>query len=342
MSGHGIPSFQTKSNRNLFADVQVTPFSKSEEAVLYNDRMKDNENSIEVASIHAVSPLKETRSLESNLSGKVAKISGSISPAKRSPLKSFLSKRLKKSPVKSSTHSSDAPSIFTRFYYSVAGYNANGIYRPPPVAKGVYFDFRTNDIPPNSVKTIDTRQDSDGEPEYEWLASNLQDHHRGVPIVVRRPEFDEFDELDDKKLLNKIMTKAKKLPLEPGKYAMNHIMVNAVRAKRNIPPLRRERYMDQIAREQAKIMAEEKTLFHTSIKLKNRLKEMDKESRELPVFDRIGTNIGKGKNIAEVHRFMMAALAERNNIHDKRFFAMGMGTYIADNGELYMCQIFGG
>ena len=91
-------------------------------------------------------------------------------------------------------------------------------------------------------------------------------------------------------------------------------------------------------------MAEEKTLFliENPYVLKDRLKEKDKVSNELPEFQRMGMNVGKGKDIAEVHRFMMAALAERNNIQDKRFFSMGMGAYTADNGVLFMCQVFGG
>jgi len=225
-------------------------------------------------------------------------------------------------------------------YYALAGYNANGVYRPAPVAKGVYFDSRTYDVHA-SVRTMDTAHSSE---DCEWIASNLENHQRGVPGVVRRPEYEIYNEVDDKKLLKKLMMKARRLPQEPGKYAMNHIMVNAERAKRMIPPLRRERYMDQIAREQAKLMAEEDTLFHIDSPndLKNRLKEKDRETNELPNYERVGTNIGRGKSIAEVHRFMMAALAERNNIQDKRFFAMGMGTYTTETGVLYMCQVFGG
>jgi len=305
MAALGIPSYQTKSNRNLFVDVSVAPtvpFIKSEETVFPTDS----------------SPSK-----------------GSLSPR----FINNLGGEKAKSPIKKS----NASSFFNRLFCSITGNNSRGNYRPAPVAKGVYIDSRIDDVPANSVKTIDTVHSSD-DVEAVWIASNLQNHQRGVPIVIRRPEFDAYNEADDKKLLKKIMSKARKLPQEPGKYASNHVMVNAERTKRNIPPLRRERHMDQIAREQAKLMADEKKLFHidTPNDLKNRLKEKDRESNELPTFERMGTNIGKGKNIAEVHRFMMAALAERNNIQDKRLFAMGMGAYTAENGVLYMCQIFGG
>lgn len=326
MAALGIPAFQRQSKRNLFADFSVAPAKKAEneiEEIVFSTDLAG----IEIASVPPVTPPKAK------------------SPKKRSPLKKSPSK---KSPLKSpkkSPKNGEAPGFFTRLFYSVAGYNANGVYRPPPVAKGVYFDSRSNDVPENSLKTLDTAA-SEGEAAYvpEWIASNLENHMRGVPGLVRRPEYDVYNEVDDKKLLKKVMTKAKKLPQEPGKYASNHIMVNAERARRMIPPLRRERHMDQIAREQAKLMAEENNLFHIENPhvLKKRLKEKDKESNELPDFQRLGMNIGKGKDIAEVQRYMMAALAERNNIQDKRFFAMGMGTYTADNGVLFMCQVFGG
>lgn len=206
---------------------------------------------------------------------------------------------------------------------------------PTATTKGVYFDTRTNDVPSDSMKTIDT---VDSNPD--WAPSNLEHHQKDVPIVVRRPEYDLYNEADDKKLLKKILLKSKKSPQDPGKYASNHVMINSERMKRSIPPLRRERHMDQIAREQAQSMAEERKLFHidTPTDLQNRLIDKDEKLS----FQRIGMNIGRGKDISEIHKFMMAALAERNNIRDKRFFTMGMGTARAENGVLYLCQIFGG
>jgi hypothetical protein len=323
MAALGIPSFQTKSNRNMFADCPVAPITSF-----------DCEEIVFSTSPTSLSP-------KSDSGGKGARSKKEKEPKKKSPFKIPKAK----SPTKCSDTSSGG--YFTRIFCNLIGYDSNAIYRAPPVAKGVYFDSRTDDVPINSVKTIDTVYVTDeGEAVYgpDWIASNLENHQRGVPIVVRKPEYDSYNEADDKKLLKKIMTKAKKLPQEPGKYASIHIMVNAARAKRNIPPMRRERYMDQIAREQAKLMAEEKKIFHIDSPndLRNRLKEMDRESNELPNYERMGTNVGRGKSIAEVHSFMIAALAERNNIQDKRFFAMGMGTYTAENGMLYMCQVFGG
>lgn len=320
-----IPAFQTKSKRNLFAE------EDSQDEIVF---------STDLAGIDiAPSPVVKSTPSKSPSPSKRKKTK---SPKKKSPLKALMKKASGKDCVADDACSSST-GFFTRLYYSLAGYNANGVYRPTPVAKGVYFDFEK--IPDYSSTTLDTTMTTvEDEEVYQWIASNLDDHVRGVPGLVRRPEYDEYDEVDDRKLLKKIMTKAKKLPQEPGKYASIHVMVNAERAKRMIPPMRRERHLDQIAREQAKIMAEEQNLFHITSpnELKKRMKTLDRESRELPSLRRIGTNIGRGKSIEDAQRFMMAALAERNNINDKRFFYMGMGTAIAENGQLYMCQVFGG
>ena len=208
-------------------------------------------------------------------------------------------------------------------------------------SKGVYFDTRTGDVPSESIKTIDTAILTNEVVVLNWIQSDLENHDKDVPIIVRRPAYDIYNEADDKKLLKKILSNCRKLPQALGKYASNHIMVNKERLKRNIPPLRRERHMDQIAREQAQLMAEERKLFQidTPTDLQNRLSihtDVDLS------FQRTGMNIGRGKSVPEIHRFMMAALAERNNINDKRFFKMGMGTARAENGVLYLCQIFGG
>mmetsp|Transcript_21938 Transcript_21938/g.46282 ORF Transcript_21938/g.46282 Transcript_21938/m.46282 type:complete len:341 (+) Transcript_21938:110-1132(+) len=340
MTALGVPTFQTKSSRNLFADVPIAPVTavKSDGLTVctdHNDDHEANDNGVEIDVKLLSSPSKS---------------------AKESPSPKKGGKKLRFSPKKfkpTSQEGSASPkkgaspkSYFSRFL-STLGYSSSGRKSTAPSDKGVYFDTRTGGVPCTSVKTIDTNihsEDEEAACALEWIPSNRIDHRQNVPTVVRRPEYDVYNEEDDKLLLKKIMTKAKKLPQEPGKYASVHIMINAERAKRNIPPMRRERHMDQIAREQAKLMAEEKTLFHidTPNELRSRLREMDRVSKELPNFQRMGMNIGKGKTIAEIHRFMMAALAERNNIQDKRFHSMGMGTYIAENEVIYMCHIFGG
>lgn len=328
MTALATPAFQTKSKRNLFSDAPVAPAISSliPQSIVFSSDL----SGIEIEPVAGESPKKYKLSLSRSPSRSPKK-----SPKKRSPFKSPKSK----SPIK--PDEGFLGKLFCAFGYG----SLTGHYRPAPVAKGVYHDSRYNDIPPNSVKTLDTSLD-DGEPVVvpDWVASNLDGHARGVPVVVRRPEYDCYDELTDMKLLKEVMLKARKLPQDPGKYANNHIMVNHERTKRNIPPLRRERHMDQVAREHAELMAKDKQIFliDNPQELRTRLKEKDKESNELPLFERIGMNIGRAKDIPDCQRFLMANLAERNNIYDKRFFYMGMGTYTADNGQLYICQVFGG
>ena len=340
MTALTAPAFQTKSKRNLFFDAPVAP-----EATPTTSQNQNILLSSDLTGIEVDTEVGETPKTFSGLKIKSSR-SSSKSPKKGSPSKSPKLKNTKSwSPKSKSPTTSNGEGFFGKLFCAFGYGSLTGEYRPAPVAKGVYHDRRFTDIPPNSVKTLDTLSE-DGEAVCvpDWIPSNLQGHGRGLPVLIRRPEYDSYDEPDDKKLLKKILLKDRKLPQEPGKYASNHIMVNNERTKRNIPTLRRERHMDQVAREHAELMAKDKQIFliDNPEELRNRLKEKDRESCVLPMFERIGMNISRGKDIAECQRFMMAALAERNNIYDKRFFYMGMGTYTADNGVLYMCQVFGG
>jgi len=336
MTALAVSAFQSKSKRNLCSDAPVAPDASPTNGVYFSSDL----TGIEIEPMSEQSPKKFSglKLLSSRSSSK--------SPKKGSPSKSPKSKSPKSRSSKSkSPRTSDGEGFFGKLFCAFGYGSLTGIYRPPPVAKGVYHDSRCTDIPPNSVKTLETTLD-DSQPlnVSDWIASNLDGHLRGLPILIRRPEYDCYDEPDDKKLLKQILLKSRKLPQTPGKYANNHIMVNHERTKRNIPPLRRERHMDQIAKEHAELMAKEKQIFliDNPQEVRVRIIKEDKESCELPIFERIGMNINRGKDIAECQRLMMAALAERNNIYDKRFFYMGMGTYTANDGVLYMCQMFGG
>lgn len=238
--------------------------------------------------------------------------------------------------------------------------------RPPtPMAKGVYA-LQTSVMEADSLKTIDTQTTSTSSSadstnkspvksgsssnqqclEAMWLPSTADDHNKGLPIVVRRPHHDVFNETDDRKLLHKIMGNAKKLPQSSGKYASNHIMVNAERTRKNVPPLRRDRNLDRVARDHAKVMADEKLVRHMDgpTELQSRILEGQDNSvdRQRLFFPRLGVNIARGRSIEDIHKFMIANLAERNNVLDKRFATMGMGTARDDNGMIYLCQVFGG
>jgi uncharacterized protein YkwD len=249
--------------------------------------------------------------------------------------------------------------FFTRIFSSVKA-ASNGTKKPQaPIAKGVYA-IQTSIMEADSLKTIDTQSstfsastspsaNSAGNNqciEPVWLPSTADDHNKGLPLIIRRPHHDIFNEADDRKLLQKIMGKAKKLPQSSGKYASNHIMVNAERTRKNVPPLARDRDLDRVARDHANVMASEKLVRHmdgpTSLQSKILEGKDNAVDRQRLFFARLGVNIAKGKSIEDIHKFMVATLAERNNILDKRFTTMGMGTARADNGMIYLCQVFGG
>jgi uncharacterized protein YkwD len=222
-----------------------------------------------------------------------------------------------------------------------------------PSAKGVYAVMNDGVMASDSQKTIDTDTTSlSSESNHKqttipireaylndtWLPSTSEDHNKGVPVVIRRPQYDAYNETDDKVLLKKIICDAKKLPQNSGKYASNHIMINAERTNRMVPPLRRERALDSIARDHAQRMADSNKVFHMDGPMELYAKILEHDMS----FNRLGVNIARGNSIEEIHKFMMAALAERNNILDKRFTTFGVGTARTDNGYIYLVHVFGG
>jgi uncharacterized protein YkwD len=56
---------------------------------------------------------------------------------------------------------------------------------------------------------------------------------------------------------------------------------------------------------------------------------------------RLGENVAFGRSIRDMHEMMMKISgSDKNNILDRRFLTMGMGTAKGSNGGYYMCQIF--
>ena len=93
------------------------------------------------------------------------------------------------------------------------------------------------------------------------------------------------------------------------------------------------RDLDAIAREQAKLMSTQQELFHAEPKAIQ--EQLGRECGR-----RIGENCSKGSNLHTIHVAMMQSLADKNNILDRRFTCMGIGTSKAMDGTLYLCQIF--
>ena len=195
----------------------------------------------------------------------------------------------------------------------------------------------------SSVSTAGTS--SSHESTFGWTSSGLPGHHRGAPLLVRRPprllrtdgqpsndETNKYDE-DEASALGNVMLKSRKLPQDSWYYSSNHIMINAERTKKIIQPLVREIALDNLAREHAVAMAENNKLYHSDLLgLQGKIGEPCR---------RLGENVMKGSSIHEMHKTLMqTSISDKNNILDRRFTSMGIGTAKSSDGTLYLCQIF--
>lgn len=185
--------------------------------------------------------------------------------------------------------------------------------------------------------------DSDRSFESSWTPSSSQSHHKHSPLIARssaRPSpvrtrtNKVHAESDDVEELAFVLERSQNLP-GTDYYASNHILVNKERTKRLTPPLIRRSKLDELAREHAMAMAAKDALMHSDPdKL---LQKVGQPSR------RLGENVAYGRSIREIHTMMMKEKgSDKNNIVDRRFVTMGMGTAPGPDGGLYMCQIFRG
>jgi uncharacterized protein YkwD len=172
-------------------------------------------------------------------------------------------------------------------------------------------------------------------PPVSWKSAGSTGHNNGAPLLVNNPDTNE-PILDQAECLGKILVRSRRLP-QTGHYSSNHVMVNQERIKRNAAPLIRMRELDELARVQAQAMAKRGSLFHAMSPQQVRESLQDRPCR------RLGENVAKGKTIREMHQSMMETTSQKNNIMDRRFTHMGMGTAAhAADGDLYMCQLFRG
>mmetsp|Transcript_57122 Transcript_57122/g.139221 ORF Transcript_57122/g.139221 Transcript_57122/m.139221 type:complete len:399 (-) Transcript_57122:53-1249(-) len=216
-----------------------------------------------------------------------------------------------------------------------------------------------------SCRTIDARSSTsadDATAVSNWSPSDGPDFHKGAPIIARRPSGVKTDprlaDLDDQMLLSHVMFEARKLPRSPGPYASAHVLINSERQKRTVQPLRRCPAMDEIARRQAKVMAQAGKLQHTEDpvelqdeivdiihKIENKNDDDDSVDGTSAVPEkrqdhRVGENIWRGQTIKDIHHMMMKNASQRNNIIHRRWVYMGVGTAKGEDGLLYLCQIF--
>lgn len=105
-------------------------------------------------------------------------------------------------------------------------------------------------------------------------------------------------------------------------FASNHVLVNRERMKRGLRPLTRNIAMDELARENAKRMAE--------------------SGGVTPIPATYVGNVLKGESIRAIHRAIMQNKdgRERANILNPYFQDFGVGTSKSEDGMLFICQLF--
>jgi uncharacterized protein YkwD len=105
-------------------------------------------------------------------------------------------------------------------------------------------------------------------------------------------------------------------------FASNHVLVNRERMKRGLRPLTRNIAMDELARENAKRMAE--------------------TGGVTPIPATYVGNILRGESIRAIHRAIMQNKEgrERANLLNPYFQDFGVGTSKSADGMLYICQLF--
>ena len=200
---------------------------------------------------------------------------------------------------------------------------------------GVFISTRTLGTTPSSSPATSLADIHEGLEDLSigedvpWNSSGAADHHANSPLVVPSPGAPPLT--DEAEALGLIMARSKRLP-QNWYYSNNLIMVNEERSKRTMAPLSRRHELDLIARFHAEQMAEDEELFHLDPVDLNEAFDMPKR--------RLGANVSRGTSIKDIHRGMMVTRSEKNNILDRRYTHMGMGTARSSSGELYMCQIF--
>ncbi|KAG7337742.1 cysteine-rich secretory protein family protein [Nitzschia inconspicua] len=182
-----------------------------------------------------------------------------------------------------------------------------------------------------------------------WISSGDSRHHDGAPLITlrsesvrlidpKRPEL----QLGDDEVLHKVLTKASKhLPRHSGNFASLHVMINSERLRNKIAPLQRMVALDEMARQHAVEMANQLCLRHASL---HDLQKSLYHQQPQAAPSRIGSNVASCNDgdAACLFSFMMKeCVADRNNILDRRYTYMGVGTCKSQHdGKLYVCQLF--
>jgi Cysteine-rich secretory protein family len=166
-----------------------------------------------------------------------------------------------------------------------------------------------------------------------WSSCDKLDYHRGAPLIVTSPE--SGHPIDDPAAeLGIVLAKSRRLP-KSTTFASNHVMVDNERISQMVAPLVRLSELDAIARSHAEDMARKGEVFHS--------KPQEIRSSFCRTSRRLGENVARGTDIKAIHSCMMKNVSDRNNMLDRRYTNMGMGTARGkDDGLLYLVQVFRG
>jgi uncharacterized protein YkwD len=113
-------------------------------------------------------------------------------------------------------------------------------------------------------------------------------------------------------------------------------MIAILRASEGAPPLARDKRLDTIARAHAEHMRERADTAHDlgDGDLEARLGEAGLAARAA------GENVAHAATITLAHRALHASPSHRANLLDANYTHLGVGTATADDGTIYVCQIF--
>jgi len=178
----------------------------------------------------------------------------------------------------------------------------------------------------------------------QWKASQTKGYHKHAPLIVPQTRrgsdcsstthsSESSLNWDPSAALGAMMARSRQLP-QTTTFASNHIMINMQRQRYTVSPLVRMSDLDNLAREYAQEMA-------TSGKLQ-RKDTVDLQAKLSRPSRRLGMNVAVGKSIHQIHMAMKDSIGDMNNMIDRRYTQMGMGTARTSTGDLYLCQIYRG
>lgn len=124
------------------------------------------------------------------------------------------------------------------------------------------------------------------------------------------------------------------LPITPqlGIFNSNHVLVNRERARHHLPPYRRSRDLDDLARRHAAEMAQRTLVYHSVRSIEELRAKLDKLH--------VAENVQSGDSITQMHQHVMSDRKVSFQNIMGNFEEFGMATAKGPDGKLYLCQLF--